>query len=98
MTEILIQSRCEKCNEDTVFKTDKKGHGVHFLLMIFTLGVWIPVWIMHSLLPERAKCVKCGEVAPLTPVEKKKAGLGLQIFFGFIGAMMMGFIILVVKM
>ena len=43
----------------------KPRHLLHLLLTVFTVGFWIPVWLLVSLFQAKPECMTCGERAGL---------------------------------
>ncbi len=39
----------------------KPNHRLHLLLTVFTVGFWIPVWVLVSLFQAKPQCMTCGE-------------------------------------
>lgn len=60
---------CTYCDKETKFETEKVkiNHLLHFILSIFTFGLWILVWLILVLLvligaDEKWTCSTCGDI------------------------------------
>jgi hypothetical protein len=60
-------SFCKTCNKQTLhlYNVDNCNHILHLLLSVFTIGFWIPVWIICGLSSGRGQptCTVCGTKA-----------------------------------
>ena len=46
---------CEHCRREVVTKLEPMTIGAHVILTVFTLGIWIPLWLVGPRI-----CVECG--------------------------------------
>jgi hypothetical protein len=67
MTTDAIKLRCRFCKKDTVHIKKSISHGVHFLLTLFTAGIWLTVWLIliimglfRSVNNTNSQCSVCG--------------------------------------
>lgn len=62
---------CKKCNENVIGERSVKStnHILHLLLSIFTLGCWIPIWILmfFNFYIGGYKCTKCASSVSISP-------------------------------
>lgn len=81
---------CLVCNRQSMFQKQKINHVLHFVLTLFTLGLWSLVWItlliVNSAKPKR--CASCGSTegsgglpqglvnSPQAPVEQPAHAAG----------------------
>ncbi len=51
---------CKAC--DAQRKVERKGtnHILHLLISVFTAGLWIPVWFLHTIKIGGWRCGTCG--------------------------------------
>jgi len=54
---------CANCGQHRPFQKAGVGHLLHFFISIFTVGFWIPVWILCVILNafRRYRCQFCGK-------------------------------------
>lgn len=52
---------CQQCQENTVHLVQKPNHILHFLLSVFTAGLWMIVWLSVSMTKPAPQCTKCGK-------------------------------------
>lgn len=59
---IVCQKICRNCAQRTAFEKDEPKHLLHVILCLFTVGLWIPIWIMAILFSAmtRCRCRVCG--------------------------------------
>lgn len=50
---------CDSCDRKVMVRSKGANHILHFLLALFTAGLWIPVWILVSLARDW-RCTACG--------------------------------------
>ena len=50
---------CNHCKKDVRYHYDPVNHGKHLLLSIFTLGLWLPMWLCVTFRPTKL-CNECG--------------------------------------
>ena len=50
---------CAGCGAPTMHIQQKPNHVLHLLLSIFTLGLWIPIWVLVGLFPGKPQCGTC---------------------------------------
>ncbi len=60
MSDEKIRGFCKDCNKFVVAFRSKPNHVLHLLLSIFTLGLWVFVWIGLSIKIGGWKCSECG--------------------------------------
>jgi hypothetical protein len=51
---------CENCNRPVRYHYDPVNHWKQLLLTIFTLGLWLPIWLSVTYGPTKL-CDECGE-------------------------------------
>ena len=57
---------CRLCRRPTQHLQPSTSHVLHLLLSIFTLGIWVIVWILAAVANSSQKtCSVCGRVAGL---------------------------------
>jgi hypothetical protein len=54
------QKFCKNCNKNVLARRPGTNHVLQLLLCIFTAGLWIPVWFLHSIRIGGWKCTQCG--------------------------------------
>ncbi len=59
---------CAGCGVPTLHVQQKPNHVLHMLLSVFTIGFWIPVWVLVSLFQGRPQCMTCGQKSALFPI------------------------------
>lgn len=58
----IIHKYCDHCHEETAFWSNDVSHPVHFVLSIFTFGLWIIPWfIITSNTADNAACSNCNK-------------------------------------
>lgn len=57
-----LQLRCEQCAAITTHTQKTPNHVLHLLLSIFTVGLWIIVWIIIAMTNKDARCEPCGRM------------------------------------
>ncbi len=68
MTEDVLQHvtatgglrRCARCGIQTMHMREEPNHVLHLLLSVFTIGIWLPVWVVVGFLGGRWRCGVCG--------------------------------------
>jgi hypothetical protein len=67
MSTRSITLRCRFCKKDTIHLHKEINHGLHFFLTIFTLGIWLTVWIILAIIGifrssnhTSTQCTVCG--------------------------------------
>lgn len=54
---------CQHCQRQTVHLKENPARAIHFLLGLFTLGLWWLVWLFaEGLGGGKAQCTQCGTV------------------------------------
>lgn len=54
---------CKICQKQTIHFAEKPNHILHLLLSIITVGIWVPMWILITLMCMfRNECSVCGGV------------------------------------
>lgn len=60
----VVQSSnyCLVCNRQSMFQKQKINHVLHFVISLFTFGLWIPVWITLAIIngAKSNRCATCG--------------------------------------
>jgi hypothetical protein len=51
-------AHCPQCKKDVGYHYDPINHGKQLLLTIFTLGLWLPIWLAMAFCPTKL-CNKC---------------------------------------
>jgi len=51
---------CPVCNQQRLFIAPKPNHILHLLLSIFTLGIWLIVWLLIGGKTGPYRCSVCG--------------------------------------
>lgn len=52
---------CNHCQKNVMAQKNTPNHLLHFFLAIFTLGLWIPIWILISVFNVGGyRCTQCG--------------------------------------
>lgn len=61
MAEQQRQGYCQECDTHTLVKRNGVNHILHLLLSVFTLAIWVPVWIFLCLFKQGGwRCQQCG--------------------------------------
>lgn len=55
------QDWCETCQQLRLVERQQPLHVAHLLTTIFLCGLWLPIWILWSLVPQPWRCTVCGE-------------------------------------
>jgi hypothetical protein len=79
---------CATCNRQTlhILQEDRCNHILHLLLSVFTIGFWIPIWILAALSCGRGapRCTICGTKAKASPSGGVTAVIALIAGFGIL--------------
>ena len=51
---------CRSCKKDVVIFRKGTNHILHLLLAVITFGLWIPVWMIISMMGGKWRCSVCG--------------------------------------
>ena len=51
---------CGHCNRQALVTRQGTNHLLHFFLSIFTIGFWVPIWILVSIKIGGWRCQTCG--------------------------------------
>lgn len=51
---------CRTCNRQALATRPGTNHILHLLISVFTLGLWIPMWILISIKIGGWRCNTCG--------------------------------------
>ena len=70
---------CAGCGGPTMHIQQKPNHILHLLLSVFTVGVWLPVWVLVGLFQGKPQCMTCGR-------EPRLIGAGSLLLLVVIGA------------
>lgn len=60
MGQISGSGFCEHCNAHVMTTKNRPNHAAHILATVFLCGLWLPVWIFITLVPQPARCNRCG--------------------------------------
>jgi len=61
MGQINTGAYCKHCKEDVMAVKPTPNHVLHLLLSLISFGLWIPVWILITIVGVGAfRCTKCG--------------------------------------
>lgn len=52
--------KCRTCGKPTLHLVERPNHILHLLLSVFTLGLWLIVWIFQLFGERPATCTVCG--------------------------------------
>ena len=52
---------CCACGVPRMHMQQKPNHVLHLLFTVFTVGIWIPVWVLVGLFQATPQCMTCGE-------------------------------------
>ena len=62
-----IRGHCSRCGHSQLFERTQIHHGIHLLLSVLTLGLWVVSWMAiavgHHFRPWR--CLQCGCHKPI---------------------------------
>lgn len=73
MGSTQMMQHCASCARPTLHVQKTPNHVLHLLLSVFTLGVWVPVWIIVSLTKQKPRCTICGSDSTVSAAEQWKA-------------------------
>jgi hypothetical protein len=83
-----VMEFCATCNRQTlhICQEDRCNHILHLLLSVFTVGLWIPIWILIALSSGRGvpSCTVCGTKAKAGPSGSVTALIALSIGCGIL--------------
>jgi DNA-directed RNA polymerase subunit RPC12/RpoP len=51
---------CASCSRQVLATRPATNHLLHFFVSLFTLGLWVPVWILTSIKVGGWRCQTCG--------------------------------------
>ncbi len=51
---------CNVCHRQVLARAETPNHILHFLITIFTCGLWVIPWILLSLTSNNYRCTNCG--------------------------------------
>ena len=63
----LSRAYCPVCTKYGPAQWDSPSHVLHFALSLFTVGLWLPIWIFVALSGKR-HCQACGNNAYNSPL------------------------------
>lgn len=77
MPQKLFARHCPKCDRGVIGVKNAPSHLLHLILALVTFGLWIPIWILLTLLVSRRhpSCQKCGSTTLRYPSEPKRAAV-----------------------
>ena len=52
---------CKRCKSYRLIRRPGTNHLLHFLLTLFTVGLWFPIWVLTSIQFGGWKCSSCGK-------------------------------------
>ena len=61
MTQKQLMRSCLRCGTQTMHIQQRPNHILHLLLSVFTVGFWIPVWVLVGLFQDKPQCTICGK-------------------------------------
>ena len=64
----LTRAYCKVCRDYRPCEWDRHSHGLHLMLSLLTLGLWVPVWLLIALSGKR-RCRECGSRAYANAIE-----------------------------
>jgi hypothetical protein len=56
----VTAKHCPKCKSNVMAVRPSTNHALHLCISFFTLGMWIPIWILSSVKFGGWKCPTCG--------------------------------------
>ena len=86
------QVLCEHCDKPTLHHRNVRypNHVLHLLLSLFTLGLWVPIWILLAIVPDSEpwRCSVCGSAGETDHFWLKLAaalviGIPLMLFLAY---------------
>lgn len=60
MAEQHTGKKCKYCQKNVMAVRPGTNHVLHFLISLFTAGLWIPLWIWFSIKIGGWRCTQCG--------------------------------------
>ena len=51
---------CQTCQKQTLHRTEQTNHVLHFLLGLFTCGLWWGLWLLMGVAAKPWRCTLCG--------------------------------------
>ena len=60
MNEIKTRKFCKQCQSNVLAVRPVPNHILHFLITIFTCGLWVIPWVLMSFKIGGWKCPNCG--------------------------------------
>jgi len=58
----IVMKQCKNCRKMTQHTQPSTSHLLHFFLSIFTMGIWLLVWLIMALNNgTAAQCTECGK-------------------------------------
>ncbi len=63
MGQLQITAECSYCRMTRLFTKAGPSHILHLLLSVFTVGLWLPVWLIIVVLGafQPYRCTVCGK-------------------------------------
>ena len=62
MSQKSFMRQCKACGKPTLHIQEKPNHVLHVLLSVFTLGIWLPIWLLIGLFGSgKPQCTVCGK-------------------------------------
>ncbi len=61
MTEEKDLIYCSHCKEKVAWHVQQVNHKQHFLLTLFTLSLWAPIWLAMTVIKTKC-CDKCSNI------------------------------------
>lgn len=62
-----VNRHCRQCDRPTLHARPGANHVLHFLITAFTLGLWLPVWLLMALPVGYWRCQACGTAHRMMP-------------------------------
>lgn len=60
MSEEKKRRFCKDCNAKVLAVRKGTNHLLHFFISLFTIGLWVPIWIFSAIKIGGWKCPTCG--------------------------------------
>lgn len=73
-----IMKHCRHCDDNIIHLQQKPSHVLHLLLTIFTVGIWLPIWILVAIDKSGHQCTRCA--TKTSTVRAKPIAIALGVF------------------
>lgn len=57
---------CLSCASNVLVRRKGTNHILHLFLSVFSMGFWLPIWLLASVRIGGWRCTKCGQPAKRT--------------------------------